>query len=100
MFQYWDEGLTSLIIVTSDGVIITDPSFGERAVRLLKQVEELSDLPISTVIYTTLMGIGESIMADHPTEIIAHDSCRNIFPDTLLGSTKKLGPTKYYENHH
>lgn len=52
VYQYSQFFYNSLIVVTDEGVIVTDPSGYQRATEMRKQIRQITDQPVTKVIYS------------------------------------------------
>lgn len=78
VYQYFQFFYTSLVVVTDDGVIVTDPSGDLRAQAMREEISKLTDKPVVKVIYSHDHfdhSRGGSIFKDEGAEFIAHENC-------------------------
>ena len=76
IYQYFHFFYNSLIIITEDGVIVTDPSGEARAAVLRKEIAKLTSKPVTTVIYSHDHydhTRGGKIFKDEGATFIAHE---------------------------
>ncbi len=52
VYQYSQFFYNSLVVVSDDGVIVTDPSGAMRAAEMRKQIRKITDKPVTKVIYS------------------------------------------------
>ncbi|WP_199852723.1 MBL fold metallo-hydrolase [Aquimarina sp. Aq78] len=52
IYQYFQFMYNSLIIITDEGVIVTDPASKERAAMMRNEIKRLTDKPVTKVIYS------------------------------------------------
>ena len=78
VYHYFHHVYSSLVVVTDEGVIITDPSGNARAAAMRAEIRKLTDLPVKKVIYSHDHfdhSRGGRIFKEEGAEFIAHEKC-------------------------
>ncbi|MBU2709631.1 MBL fold metallo-hydrolase [Zooshikella harenae] len=87
-----EDGFTSLVILSNNGVLITDPANTLRAEKLQKQIKTLTDQPVTKIVLShehyDHVG-GTEIFSK--AKVICHSSCEEVFQlDTRNITPKKV----------
>ena len=86
VYQYFQYFYTSLVVITDEGVIVTDPSKAHRAAAMRKEIRKLTDKPVVKVIYSHDHfdhSRGGQIFKDEGAEFIAQEGCRDLMSRDL-----------------
>lgn len=78
VYQYFQGFYNSLIVVTDEGVVLTDPAGKERAALMRKQIRKITDQPIVKVIYSHDHydhTRGGQIFKDEGAQFITNERC-------------------------
>ncbi len=103
VYHYFQNLYSSLVVVTDEGVIVTDPSGEERAAAMREAIRAVTDMPVRKVIYSHDHfdhSRGGRIFEEEGAEFIAHEKCvelmsrdledRVVLPDTTYSDTKRV----------
>lgn len=86
VYQYHQYFYTSLVVVTDEGVLVTDPSKAHRAADMRKAIRKLTDKPVVKVIYSHDHfdhTRGGQIFKDEGAEFIAQENCTELLSRDL-----------------
>jgi len=78
VYQYNHAFYNSLVVIGEQGVLVTDPSGAERAAAMRKAIAELTDLPVTQVVYSHDHfdhSRGGKIFKDEGATFITHQGC-------------------------
>ena len=78
VYQYHQYFYTSLVVITDEGVLVTDPSKAHRAADMRKAIRKLTDKPVVKVIYSHDHfdhSRGGQIFKDEGAQFIAQERC-------------------------
>ncbi|CAM3778317.1 MBL fold metallo-hydrolase [Parendozoicomonas haliclonae] len=81
VYQYSQFFYNSLVVVSSDGVIVTDPSGAKRAADMMAEIKKVTDKPVKKVIYSQAHydhSRGGQIFKDAGAEFITHELCEDL----------------------
>lgn len=98
VYQYSQFFYNSLVVVTDEGVIITDPSGDERAAQMMKAIRSVTDKPVKTVIYSHDHfdhSRGGKLFKEQGAEFIAQENCTDLLSRDL--ENKVVPPTRTYK---
>ena len=103
VYHYFHFVYSSLVVITDEGVIVTDPSGEARAAAMRKEIRKLTDMPVKKMIYSHDHfdhSRGGQIFKDEGAEFIAHEKCvelmsrdlenRVVSPDTTYSDTMRV----------
>jgi glyoxylase-like metal-dependent hydrolase (beta-lactamase superfamily II) len=106
LYSFGSFGERSLVVITDDGVIVTDPTSAEHAAAMQAAIAELTDQPVRYMIYSHQHWdhvLGGRIFKDQGATVISHERCVSHFqrrpnselvmPDRTVqgGETVELG---------
>ncbi|MBV7335001.1 MBL fold metallo-hydrolase [Chloroflexi bacterium TSY] len=96
VYSYFGLFYNSLVVVTDEGVLITDPSNAFRAQMLKDAIAELTDQPVTHIVLThehyDHTG-GTEVFPD--AEVICHENCAEIFALDLYGLVPEQVDTQF-----
>ena len=81
IYQYSQFFYNSLIVISEDGVVITDPSGAKRAADMRAEIRKLTDLPVTRVIYSHDHfdhSRGGQIFKNEGAQFITQEGCREL----------------------
>lgn len=99
IYQYSQFFYNSLVVVTDEGVIITDPSGDARSTQMMKEIRRVTTQPVKKVIYSHDHfdhSRGGKIFKDQGAEFIAQESCTDLLSRDL--EQKVAYPTTTYRD--
>lgn len=88
VYQYSQFFYNSLVVITNEGVIVTDPSGTVRSKMMLQKIRKLTDMPVKKVIYSHDHfdhSRGGQIFKDEGAEFIAQEKCTELLSRDLRG---------------
>jgi glyoxylase-like metal-dependent hydrolase (beta-lactamase superfamily II) len=86
VYQYSQFFYNSLVVVTDDGVIVTDPSGETRSKMMRKEISKLTDAPVKKVIYSHDHfdhSRGGQIFKEEGAEFITQEKCTELMSRDL-----------------
>lgn len=86
VYQYHQFFYTSLVVVTDEGVLVTDPSKASRAKMMREEIKKITDKPVTKVIYSHDHfdhTRGGQIFKDEGASFIAHEGCTELLSRDL-----------------
>lgn len=86
VYQYFQFFYNSLVVVTDDGVIVTDPSGEVRAKAMREAIRSITDQPVTKVIYSHDHfdhSRGGQIFKEEGAEFIAQEGCMELLSRDL-----------------
>lgn len=99
VYQYSQFFYNSLVVVTEDGVIVTDPSGEARSAAMRAEIRKITDKPVKKVIYSHDHfdhSRGGQIFKDEGAEFIAQENCVDLLTRDL--ENKVVAPDTTYKN--
>lgn len=99
VYQYSQFFYNSLVVVTDEGVIITDPSNEIRAKAMRKEIAKVTDQPVKTVIYSHDHfdhSRGGKIFKDEGAKFVAQEKCTELMSRDL--EDKVIQPDDTYKD--
>ena len=99
VYQYSQFFYNSLVVVTDEGVIITDPSGDARSAQMMKEIRKVTDKPVKKVIYSHDHfdhSRGGNIFKQQGAEFIAQENCSDLLSRDL--EDKVVYPTTTYKD--
>ena len=99
IYQYSQFFYNSLVVVTDEGVIITDPSGDARSAQMMKEIRRVTTQPVKKVIYSHDHfdhSRGGKIFKDQGAEFIAQENCTDLLSRDL--EQKVAYPTTTYRD--
>lgn len=99
VYQYSQFFYNSLVVVTNEGVIITDPSGEKRATDMRNEIRKLTDQPVAKVIYSHDHfdhSRGGQIFKDEGAQFITQEGCGELLSRDL--ENKVVKPDLTYQD--
>ncbi|WP_271274151.1 MBL fold metallo-hydrolase [Aliamphritea hakodatensis] len=99
IYQYSQFFYNSLIVISEDGVVITDPSGAKRAADMRAEIRKLTDLPVTRVIYSHDHfdhSRGGQIFKNEGAQFITQEGCRELLGRDL--ENKVVQPDLTYQD--
>lgn len=99
VYQYSQFFYNSLVVITDEGVIITDPSNEIRAKAMRKEIAKVTDQPVKTVIYSHDHfdhSRGGKIFKDEGAKFVAQEKCTELMSRDL--EDKVIQPDDTYKD--
>lgn len=99
IYQYSQFFYNSMVVVTDEGVIITDPSGDARSAQMMKEIRKVTDKPVKKVIYSHDHfdhSRGGKIFEQQGAEFIAQENCSDLLSRDL--EDKVAYPTTTYKD--
>ena len=99
IYQYSQFFYNSLVVITEEGVIITDPSGEVRSAQMMAEIRKVTEQPIKKVIYSHDHfdhSRGGEIFKEQGAEFIAQENCTDLLSRDLEG--KVIYPTATYKD--
>ena len=101
LYSFGSFGARSIFVVSSAGVVVTDPATPAQAKALRAAVAEVTDQPVRYVVYSHQHwdhALGGQIFKDEGAEFISHEKClphweRHPHPDLVLPDRTVAGTT-------
>jgi len=100
VYQYSQSHYNSLIVITDDGVLVTDPSGEKRAADMRKAIKKITDSPVTKVIYSHDHfdhSRGGQIFKDEGAEFITQAGCVELLSRDL--EEKVVQPDRTYQDN-
>ncbi|WLQ17249.1 MBL fold metallo-hydrolase [Hahella aquimaris] len=95
-----EAGITSLVLLSKDGVLITDPASPERAKALQAEIAKLTDRPVTHIVlsheHLDHVGGTETFPG---AEVICHISCKAVFDLDVRGMAPKKVHAVFDDRH-
>ncbi len=98
VYQYHQYFYTSLVVITDEGVLVTDPSKAHRAADMRKAIRKLTDKPVVKVIYSHDHfdhSRGGQIFKDEGAQFITQEQCVELLSRDL--ENKVVAPDVTYK---
>lgn len=98
VYQYHQYFYTSLVVITDEGVLVTDPSKAHRAADMRKAIRKLTDKPVVKVIYSHDHfdhSRGGQIFKDEGAQFITQERCVELLSRDL--ENKVVAPDVTYQ---
>ena len=93
VYQYFGFFSSTLVVISDDGVLITDPAIGFRAESVKEEIAKLTDVPVTTIVLThehyDHIG-GTDVFED--AKVICHRNCQPVFDLFKQGEVPGYGP--------
>ena len=86
VYQYHQYFYSSLVVITEDGVLVTDPSKAHRAADMRKAIRKLTDKPVVKVVYSHDHfdhTRGGQIFKNEGAQFITHEGCTELLSRDL-----------------
>ncbi|MES0810915.1 MBL fold metallo-hydrolase [Roseibium sp. SCPC15] len=99
VYQYFHFYYTSLVVVTDEGVLVTDPSGEPRAAAMREEIRKITDQPVTKVIYSHDHfdhSRGGQIFKDEGAEFTSHENCTELLSRDL--ENKVVQPDTTYQD--
>ena len=93
VYQYFGFFSSTLVVISDDGVLITDPAIGFRAESVKEEIAKLTDVPVTTIVLTHehYDHIGGTDVFDD-AKVICHRNCQPVFDLFKQGEVPGYGP--------
>ena len=93
VYHYFGFFVSSLVVISDDGVLVTDPAIESRAQSLQAEIAKLTDAPVTTVVLThehyDHIG-GTNVFED--ASVVCHRNCQPVFDLFKQGEIPGYGP--------
>ena len=93
VYQYFGFFSSTLVVISDDGVLITDPAIGFRAESVKEEIAKLTDVPVTTIVLTHehYDHIGGTDVFEG-AKVICHRNCQPVFDLFKQGEVPGYGP--------
>ncbi len=98
VYHYYDGAYSSLVVVSPEGVLVTDPAHDARAAELKKAVAGIADAPVTRIVLThEHYDHAGGTSSFEGAEVICHENCIDMFRMDPFGTAPQKVDTEFDE---